>query len=233
MAEAIGNAIRDRGFLLKSVPYGDHHRILNFLTENHGKVGLIAFSARNSRRRFSGALDFLHCLELEFKQQPRGALSQLLLCSLAKDCEWNGRDYDIHIFAMEWLRLLSQCLHDGQHVAGVFDLLRDSLKVLGSGDPFPLDVTFRINLLSKLGYHLNFDACLQCGGCEGGRYGFAAERGGILCEGCVTLEERFRFEGPLPSSSNIDNERHLQVRKVLDFAFESYLGIAIDRKDYF
>ncbi len=238
MAEAIGTPgigtpVRDRGFLLRSVPYGDNHRILNFLTESHGKLGLIAFSAQKSTKRFSGVLDFLNCLSLEYKPQPHGGLSQLLHCSLAKNFEELEDHYEAKISALEWLRLLALCLPDAQKVTGVFPLLLDSLALINRLNWRETDLNFRKDLLSRLGFHVDLKKCVACGGKGAGEYQFSLERGGMLCEGCAksTGGRVWRLPWAIENGA-LDTAGHRELRQLLDMAFEGYLGIRLDRKDY-
>lgn len=49
--------LRDDAFLLRSVDYRDHDRIVTLLTRHHGALGVIARGARRSRKRFGGALE--------------------------------------------------------------------------------------------------------------------------------------------------------------------------------
>jgi len=51
--------------------------------------------------------------------------------------------------------------------------------------------------------------------------------------GYVALRSPAGAAGVLCAGAAVDAVRHRSIRKLLDYAFESYLGIAIDRKDYF
>lgn len=236
MAEALGNTVRDRGFLLRSVDYGDNHRILSFLTASNGRIGVIAYSSQNSRKRFSGLLDFLHCLNVEYRLQDRGGLPQLLNCQLDRDFPWIQGDYDSNILALEWIRLLSQALHEGQHVAGLFELLEASLFELSRSDSLRTDLGFRKNLLSRLGFHLELGRCIRCAGRQEGSYRFAPENGGLLCESCDRLRVGDRIAGPWDWDAEVApdrvSERHAEVRKLLDKSFEYFLGFAVSAKSY-
>jgi DNA repair protein RecO (recombination protein O) len=51
--------------VLRSVPYGDADRVVTLLTESHGKIAVIARSARKSAKRFAGSLEPCALIEAE------------------------------------------------------------------------------------------------------------------------------------------------------------------------
>jgi DNA repair protein RecO (recombination protein O) len=235
MAQTIGASIRDKGFLLRSVDYGDNHRILSFLTAAHGRIGVIAWAAQTSRKRFSGLLDFLHCLQVEFRPNPRGGLAELLQCSLEGDFPWVQNDYGANIAALEWIRLLGQALREGQHVAGLFELLEEALIELKNGDFRRTDLSFRRNLLSRLGFHLELGRCAACETRIPGQYRFFPESGGLVCGSCAREQTGEFFLGPWDWNSAAAEERpeqYILIRRFLDRSFEHFLGFPVDAKKY-
>ncbi|HKX12649.1 MAG TPA: DNA repair protein RecO, partial [bacterium] len=121
MAAKIAEPIKDLAYLLRSIAYGDDHRILSFLTAGHGRVDMIALGARKSLKRFSGVLDFVHCLDVEFKPNERG-LANLMQCGLRESYPAIRESYEGTVLALQWLGLLAKALPEAQQVAGVFSL---------------------------------------------------------------------------------------------------------------
>ncbi|MFO1463880.1 MAG: DNA repair protein RecO [bacterium] len=239
MVAQIALPIRDQAFLLRSVPYGDEHRILSFLTAQHGRVDAIALGARNSRKRFAGVLDFLHCLEIEFQVRPRGGLPQLLRCELREGFEGVRGDYDATMVALNWIRLLSRVLHEGQNVAGLFGLLRDGFHSLGQHRSDWVDAVFLRALLGRLGFFLELSRCLRCQNAVGRAFYFSPEAGGLLCDLChpgpglrpVARVIPARFWDTEATSG--DGDLLLAVsRQVFAEGFRHYLGVELREKEF-
>ena len=184
MAKKIGESLKDRAFLLRSVPYGDDHRILSFLTASNGRVEAIALGARKSSKRFSGVLDFLHCLEIETQVPRRGGLSQLLRCELSETFEAVRNDYESTMVALRWIRTVSRVVPEGQNIPGLFALLQQGLGSLSRHRHDWVDVVFLRQLLGRLGFLLDLSRCVHCHRDRAEAFYFCADEGGLLCEAC-------------------------------------------------
>jgi len=182
MAQKIGPLIKDRAFLLRSVDYGEGHRILHWLSEEHGRVHLMAFSARNSRRRSFQCIDYLQNYQIEY--QAGGALGQLLQCEAVECFEKLRVSYPKTVTALQWIKILSRTLHEGINVHGVYDLLRESLGFLQDKDETFIDLVYQYLLLARLGYRLDLARCVRCGSQQSKRFEFMASEGGLLCASC-------------------------------------------------
>ncbi len=235
MAAKIAEPIKDLAFLLRSVAYGDDHRILSFLTSGHGRVDMIALGARKSIKRFSGVLDFVHCLDIEFKPSERG-LATLLQCALRESYPAIGESYEGTVLALQWLGLLAKALPEGQQVAGVFPLLQEVFRRASAENAAWLDVAFRRQLLSRLGFHLDLSRCARCQAQEPGRYYFLASQGGLLCAACHRGPERQGLAGTIPESFWEDeasaSSRIADSRWILEESFRSFLGVEIPRVEF-
>lgn len=235
MAAKIAEPIKDFAFLLRSVAYGDDHRILSFLTAEHGRVDMIALGARKSIKRFSGVLDFVHCLNIEFKPSDRG-LATLLQCVLRESYPSLGQSYEGTVLALQWLGLLSKALPEGQQVPGVFSLLQEVFRRSEAEDIAWLDVAFRRQLLSRLGFHLDLSRCARCQGQEAGRYYFSTGEGGLLCAICHRGPERQGLSGTIPESfwegGDGASGRIADSRWILEESFRSFLGVEISRIEF-
>lgn len=238
MAAQVATSIQDQAFLLRSTPYGDDHRILSFLTSTYGRVDAIALGARNSRKRFSGVLDFLYCLQIEFQSRPRGGLPQLLRCELLEGYEEVKGDYDATIVALQWIRVISRVLHEGQGVPGLFQLLQDGFQSLGTHRSDWVDAVFLRTLLGRLGYFLELSSCLRCHSPSASSYYFSPSDGGLLCDHChrgpglrplaAAIPPRFWEEEATAREEALLKES----RRIFAEGFRYYLGIDIRDKSY-
>ncbi len=231
MASQINELIRDDGFLLRSTSYGEAHRIVSFLTSRHGRVELIAHSAKKSKRRFAGLLDFVHCLRLEYQPSGGGALGNLLRCELIQSFEQVQANYRKCLLALQWVKLLAEVIRPGQSGSGVFGLLRTGLERLGEPNEELVDFSLRKNLLTLLGYHLELSRCLKCGVHESGVYHFIPEEGGLVCRACHPRRYGISVEANL-SSPLASSEARREFRKILDQTFAYHLGVSLEEIDF-
>jgi DNA repair protein RecO (recombination protein O) len=235
MAPKIAEPLKDFAFLLRSVAYGDDHRILSFLTASHGRADMIALGARKSLKRFSGILDFVHCLDIEFKPSERG-LGTLLQCRLEESYPQIRESYEGTVIALQWLGLLAKSLPEGQQVSGVFQLLQEAFRRSAAGNTAWLDVTFRRQLLSRLGFHLDLSRCGRCQTQAAGRYYFLAGEGGLLCAACHRGPERQGLSGVIPenfwSEEVASSGWIVETRWILEESFRSFLGVEIPRTEF-
>jgi DNA repair protein RecO (recombination protein O) len=175
---------RDEGYLIRSVDYGEDHRILSFLTRQRGRLDAIALGAKKSLKRFGPALDFLNHLQLEFEVNSKGGLHRLLRV------EWLGshpairNDFDRTWAALEWLKLLSLVLKEEGPNPGLFEILDRHLAALGQNSPLAVDLAFRFQLLQSLGYSLELSRCVRCHGRPNAPATFVAADGGLVCGSC-------------------------------------------------
>ncbi len=233
MVSQVTSSVRDKAYLLRSIDYGESHRILNFLTSEHGRVDLMALGAKKSRKRFSGALDFLFCLSLEFQPGLGGGLGRLIQCNLEEDYPLVRGDYSCCVLSLEWLKLLSKVLSHGGAVPGLFSVLRDCLRALESSEGPWVDLVFRRWTLNAMGYQLELSRCVRCGITDAESFRFLPQSGGLLCPRCQTHPEGFLISRPFPqdiwaleTKSSPLSEADLAVaRTVLAAAIQEFFGV--------
>jgi DNA repair protein RecO (recombination protein O) len=224
--------IRDEAFLLRSVDYGEDHRILSCLTARHGRTSFIAYSAKKSQKRSFGILDFFNCLKLEIKPHTRGGLSQLVNCELNYSFEKIRQTYLSSMMAFQWIRLIAHVLPEGGNIPGLFELLQEYLNALEKkNDDAWVDLLFRRKILSRFGYHLELSRCIVCQNPNAICFHFTAEKGGLLCDRCDSekngLEVGEAFAETLWSldleKNPWEEPRRLQAKSILDQSFRFFL----------
>ena len=73
-----------RALVLKRVEYGEADLVLTWFTERFGRVSALARAARKSTRRFAGALEPMHTLELALEERPKSELFVLREARIAQ-----------------------------------------------------------------------------------------------------------------------------------------------------
>jgi len=240
MVSKINIPLDEEGFLIRSVDYRDKDRILSFFTREHGRMDFIALGAKNSQKRFAGAIDFLNFLKLNYQSSSRGGLHRLNQVEIIESYPGIRADYDRTVLALEWMRLLSRALPVENPIPGFLELLQNHLKALESLPAPWVDLVFRRQALSALGYHLELDHCLHCKKGGGGAAYFSLSRGGLLCEDCHRGATEGKIMGFFPDSWWVLGSREDPwegralgwAQRLLETAYQEYLNVPPAAKSY-
>jgi len=238
MATPLKDVLRDDAFLIRSVDYGDNDRILSLLSASHGRIELIAHSAKKSVKRFS-CLDFLQILDCEFKPNPRGGLGTLLQCGLRQAFDRLREDYTLNILGLHWIRLLAHSVQQGQHIQGIFEIFRRNLEALPQEDPLFADLQFRRSLLGHLGYRLEFSRCLRCLKLKPETHYFYPSEGGAICEECDFTHQGAKVLPSLLSLlagqtvARVSSRDYQAALGLLQESFQALVGVTWEVPDLF
>lgn len=170
--------------MIRSVDYGEDHRILSFLTRGRGRLDAIALGAKKSLKRFGPALDFLNHLKIEFQSGAKSGLRRLTQVELIRTHPAIRSDYDRTWTALEWFKLLNQALREEGAVPGLFEVLEHHLEILGAHCSGLADQAFRFHVLRTLGYSLELTRCNRCHARPAQVATFVPADGGLLCASC-------------------------------------------------
>jgi DNA repair protein RecO (recombination protein O) len=178
--------------LLRRVEYGDHDLIINFLTRDRGKIPVIAKNAKQSVKRFSGALDLFsgHRIQCTFPKKNRDGLIILTGSQLTQG--FANIRYDVlkTAYACYWIEMLSHWLEDGKPQQDLFELLHRALFMLhNSGmQSRVISLLFQIRFMSISGFAPRLDVCESCqrplDSIGDGRIRFDFAEGRIICSRC-------------------------------------------------
>ncbi len=205
--------------LLRKIEYGDHDFIISFLTRSMGKISVIAKNAKQSVKRFSGALDLfsLNHIQCAFPKKKKDALIILTQAELENGFANIRCDVFKTAYAGFWSELVYFWLEEEKKAEDVYNLLKFSLDALDSGhvEKEVLHLLFQIRFISMSGFSPNIE---NCDGCKtpidriNQKYiRFDFKEGRIICDKCA----------PAPLNYNGPNHREL-----------NYNGIDYGRHDY-
>lgn len=179
-------ATATRAILLRSVAYGEADRIVTLLTDEHGKLAVIARGARRSQKRFAGALEPFALIDAEVALGS-GELGRLagarvlrgyprILGSLAR-MELAGR-------ALEMVRELVPAREPDprfvETIVELFERLEED-----DGEAPESRLAFEMRFLAIAGLAPRLDACGRCGTRAEERAAlFDPGLGAIVCRSC-------------------------------------------------
>ncbi len=180
--------IQTRALLLRRVPFGDADLVLQLLTEDTGKVSALARAARKSQKRFGGALEPFHTLQVRLDERAGQELMNLREASLDRPRRRilsTLERLDAAGRVLGWVRRAAPPLVREDGIWTTATELLDSLE-LPSVSVDREVATAGLRLLAACGWGLEFDACVVCGrACRAGRAAFIdAARGGLVCQSC-------------------------------------------------
>ncbi len=181
------SVVASPALLVRSVPYGESDLIGTFFTEEQGKVSAIIRGARRSTKRFGGALEPIHELQITYEDKGR-ELCVLKEARIARARMTILGDLDAMDAAGRALRWVRHLCPARTPEPSAWRSLGRFLDVLDRGEKgFHRELAFfGLKLLADVGYGLELGRCVRCGRpCPEGRPAFIdAAGGGLVCTSC-------------------------------------------------
>ncbi len=176
--------------LLRRVPVGESDLVVTFLTEKLGRVSAIARAARKSQRRFGGALEALHTLQLRLEERPASELMVLAEASISTVRSGLLADLgrmQIAGRALGWVRdVTPPRVREPSLWSATQALLDDLAGANATTSAGARLAAFGLELLGCCGWALDLERCVACGGaCPEGQAALVdPRRGGLVCRSC-------------------------------------------------
>ena len=173
---------RDQGIVLRTWRLGESDRIVNLLTERHGKVRAVVKGVRKTKSRFGARLEPMVHVSLLF-YEGRGELDIVTQAEVVELFRPVREDLGRLAKAASLLEATDQLCQERHANPRLFVMLLGGLRALSAHDAPLLVPAFFLKLLSSEGFHPLLDECAACGG----RYGlssFDLGQGGVLCGSC-------------------------------------------------
>jgi DNA repair protein RecO (recombination protein O) len=182
----VNRQVRSPALLVRSVPYGESDLIATFFTKDAGLLGAIVRGGRRSQRRFGGALEPIHTLDITLDDRGK----ELCLLKEARIAEarlgitgsLDAMDAAGH--ALRWTRHL--CPPRTPEPAAWRSLTELFDRLDRADEPRPHLAFFGLHMLTDMGYALELERCVKCGrACPPMRSAFFdGARGGLVCMSC-------------------------------------------------
>jgi DNA repair protein RecO (recombination protein O) len=205
----------DPSFILHSRPYRESSVLLEALSRQHGRVGLVARGARGGRSRWKNLLQPFRPLLLSWSQ--RGELGTLTAAEqVAAPPTLVGEPLFCALYANE---LLVRFLQRSDPHAGLFDHYSRSLNALAGGQPSqPVLRLFEYHVLTAVGFgpQLDYDSASGQKIRSDAWYVYEPESGPVQREREVgRAEELVSGAALLALKSGEIDSRHLKELKIL------------------
>lgn len=178
--------VRTEALIVRVVAYREADLVLVLVTRTEGKVSAMVRGGRKSVRRFGGALEPMHGIEVTWED--RGGemvtLKEARVVRVRAGLVKNLDALEAAGRALRWLRHVCPLRTPEE---GAFDAACALLDALDQGQPpAPALARFGVRLLSEVGWGVDFERCVRCGKpCPADKAGaFDAARGGLVCQAC-------------------------------------------------
>jgi DNA repair protein RecO (recombination protein O) len=177
--------------VLRCTNYGEADRIVTLLTRELGICSAFARNARNSRRRFGGALHPFSRIRVLWQPRRRNGLAQLAEVELLNGAHGLMADLDALAVAAYGCELVTELWPEGQAIPELFDLVQAFLDALqGPADIATVRLLMELRLLDDAGVLPHIGHCAECwAGLSTEKLRFDARRGGTLCPVCCGGEQ--------------------------------------------
>lgn len=184
----MAGSFKTEAVVLRSIRFGEAHRVLHLYTQDRGRIGAVAKGVRKVRSRFGGRLEPTGRVQLVL-HEGRGELATITAAETVnahaglrerrpsleratQACDAVLRLFDAAEPNRPAYNLLCQELH----------LLDRDAEAATRGQA----LAFRLKLLLAAGFLPELAACASCGehGEEAALGGFSAAAGGVVCASC-------------------------------------------------
>ncbi|MBE0447787.1 MAG: DNA repair protein RecO [Actinobacteria bacterium] len=180
---------KSKGVVLKTQKLGESDRIITILTGNCGKVNAVAKGIRKTKSKFGSRLEpFTHVDLVLYKGRNLDIITQAEIIGSFSEI----RDsFDRITYGSAMLDLVNKISVEGERDTALYNLLLKSLKVVSQTKKNfrLLLIAFDIKLMAVSGYMPKLEQCVICGKKSGIKMRFSFEQGGIVCEGCYSLDK--------------------------------------------
>jgi DNA repair protein RecO (recombination protein O) len=140
--------IKDRGFILKRVNFGDSDRYITIFTKNHGKIEVLARGVRKITSRRGSSVELLNLIEFQsVRSRKNYVLTEVKLIDSFEDIKNNLLQIKKAFLICE---LINAILPSNQKHTDVFALILNTLYAI-PGEPRAV-LYFQAKLLIILGF---------------------------------------------------------------------------------
>ncbi len=202
--------------VLHAFDYLETSRIVRLMTRDAGIQSVIARGARNSRKRFGGALDLFAQGTAEIHMKPQRDLHALVSIDIASGRSSLGADVGRFTAASMIAELALRCSSD-EPAPGLFDAVELALDRIANSAPehaLAAALAGAWYIVGTLGFTPELDACANCHLPldRATPTAFSHVAGGALCERCAAMTRGTRV---LPASARDAIREWVSGREVL------------------
>jgi len=174
--------------VLRSRDFQDTHRIVTFITRDHGRITTMARHARHSKKRFANCLESCSIVKITFTPKANKTLWHLdhgILCKDPTSVRSNIDIFTTHCLICEIMDLMCPL---AEPTPGLYELIENSFNQLTKNNPLLVEhfIVFLTRFLGIMGYAPQLSHCFKCHTplSSHATWLFSPDNGSIVCHAC-------------------------------------------------
>jgi DNA repair protein RecO (recombination protein O) len=212
--------VKTEAIVLNSVQFGEGHKIVKLLTDNHGKIEASAFGARKVKSRFGSKLEPFTIVNLLLYRKNEESIYSIREADAKYHCVSIRNNFSKFVVASSLIEPVLNYVERAQSDPKLYKLLSDSLTALDRLVPekggFLLSM-FDIKFHSIQGYSPDINVCNRCGRELDENQSFSDYNNGFpLCKMCKTGASTSVIKGAYQffkwaKNNSIDNAKKVKM----------------------
>jgi len=175
--------IKIKGLVIKEVPYNDSDKMLTLITEEHGKITVLARDAKKSGRSSYGTQVLTYGEYVIFKGRTSYTMNN---CDVLMNFYNLAADLTRFAHAAHMLDMAGDAAQDNTLSKEILNLLIHGLVALQKGRiPLLVSSAFALKLMQITGYPPHVKSCASCNTSDIEQIFFSFKNNGFICENCA------------------------------------------------
>lgn len=233
------------GIIIRTVDYGETHKIVSILTKEMGKIGLVARGAKKPRSRMAALTQpFIYGSFLVSPSKNLGTLQQGEIIDSMREIR---EDIVKTAYAAYLSELTDKVLEQNEVDVFLFQQLLHTLNRLKTEmHPEIIIMLYEMKIFEKGGFAPNLQGCVNCRRKEGITH-FSVSEGGFLCQSCHSVdvsatpltEKLFQILRVLRYANidqigqvSIKEENRKKLRKIMNEYYDQYGGFYLKSRKF-
>lgn len=231
-----------KGIILSETNYSESSKVLNVLTKEHGKIGVISKGCRNLKSKLrSVSMKFTYgYFNIYYKEDGLSTLISVDVIDWFKEIKSNLNKIG---YASYLLDLTNQVLKETSS-DDIFDILEAALLKIENGfDEAIITNIVELKYLYYLGVMPRLDCCSICGSSEN-IVTISGDHGGYVCSSCYTneyivdpktiklLRMFYYVDINKIKELNILDKNKREINMFLEKYYDRYTGLYMKSKDF-
>ncbi len=149
-----------QAIILKSIDYQESSKILTVLSQQHGKISLIARGVKKPKSKLSGLIEIGNVLDVVYYYKPTRSIQNLTEASIQFSSINFRRDFEKASILFASLELIDQIIHENEENELIFSFLNTFIRWLADSENTQASIFCYVQLrcAELIGFNLNYSA---------------------------------------------------------------------------
>lgn len=182
------------GIVIRTIDYGETNKIVNLLTREMGKIGVMARGAKKPQSRLTSVSQMF--IYGHFLVQMGSGLGTLQQGEIINSFRGLREDLEKSAYSAYIVELTDKLTEEKKTNPFLFELLYQTLNYINEGmDLEILTYIYEMKMLNIAGIYPKLDGCVNCSNTEG-KFAFSIREGGFICHRCFHIDPNLILISP-------------------------------------